>query len=390
MPPARKINDVGDLQNLSARGVGFVIDPFNRRWHLASCPRVGAMTLGEPKWFADDATALHHYLDARMATYPTAKAIEECPSCAPGRSGSAAARRASAPRATEPSASAETTDGVEESAHRLVFPSALRITYGPKQGTASHQVRSQLQDRLVALQLRDDELLHAVFAGVIPVNSDVENQLLYNVFDSRAHHLLRRGVRFELDTATRIDGARYSYESAPLDHPFHHWRRGAQAVEWSAQPIADGPADALLSRTWWTLRHTDFSPLEAIPPHATYCATLELSVPTGQWGWIAQPERIKKLIDGAVSAFQRHDATPEACSRIAARLGLEPEEVSAALRDDGRAVLGRAQLPVGLTKHSVQWNPDDTRLVAVQLHIREHTRSDFALTGSFAEAVAAS
>lgn len=103
------------------------------------------MTLGEPKWFADDAAALHDYLGARLATYPTARAIEECPSCAPGSGG--ATTRASASTSTKASVSPAAAGGVEASAHRLLFPAGVRVTYGPKQGTAAHRIRSQLQVR---------------------------------------------------------------------------------------------------------------------------------------------------------------------------------------------------------------------------------------------------
>jgi hypothetical protein len=53
----RKIASDSELQEIAAAGAGFVIDPFNRRWHAAACPRVAVMTAGQPKWHARTAAA---------------------------------------------------------------------------------------------------------------------------------------------------------------------------------------------------------------------------------------------------------------------------------------------------------------------------------------------
>jgi hypothetical protein len=81
------------------------------------------------------------------------------------------------------------------------------------------------------------------------------------------------------------------------------------------------------------------------------------------------PERLKKLVDGTVSAFQRHEASTEAVQRIAARLSREPEQALARLSDPTRWVLGLAERPIGLTSAEVQWDPDDTRVVAAEITV---------------------
>src|SRR4051794_39860301 len=68
---ARRIGDDEELRAI-AGGHGYVVDPFNRRWHHATCPRIASLTLGQPKWFAPDREALDAYQRARIATYPTA------------------------------------------------------------------------------------------------------------------------------------------------------------------------------------------------------------------------------------------------------------------------------------------------------------------------------
>jgi hypothetical protein len=78
---ARKIASDRELRAIAEAGVGFVISPFNLRWHAASCPHVLAMTTGEPKWFAATPAVLTAFLQERMAKYDTARPIEACPAC---------------------------------------------------------------------------------------------------------------------------------------------------------------------------------------------------------------------------------------------------------------------------------------------------------------------
>lgn len=84
MDAARKITNDGELRRIAAAGIGFVADPFNRQWHLATCPRIQNLTAGQPKWFAPTLPTLDVYLQQRLAQYPTAKPILPCKIC--GRS----------------------------------------------------------------------------------------------------------------------------------------------------------------------------------------------------------------------------------------------------------------------------------------------------------------
>jgi hypothetical protein len=78
---ARRIDSNEELGEIAAVGAGFIIDPFNRRWHVATCPHVQKMTIGQPKWFAATAAAVGDYLQDRLARYPTAKLILTCKTC---------------------------------------------------------------------------------------------------------------------------------------------------------------------------------------------------------------------------------------------------------------------------------------------------------------------
>jgi hypothetical protein len=109
-------------------------------------------------------------------------------------------------------------------------------------------------------------------------------------------------------------------------------------------------------------------------------------VPPTKLAVVARPESIKKLIDGLVAAFQRHEGSSEARARIAGALGADAASIGAHLKDPERAILGRAERPIGLTKAGVNWHPDDTRLMAADVSFGRHDAPDWLVTGEFAEA----
>jgi hypothetical protein len=80
---AREIATDDELHAIVTAGTGFVVTPFNRRWHTATCPHVQGMTVGTRKWFAATPTELADYLQQRITQYDTAKPIEACPTCVP-------------------------------------------------------------------------------------------------------------------------------------------------------------------------------------------------------------------------------------------------------------------------------------------------------------------
>ena len=81
--PGRSHLTASCLRAIAAAGVGFVITPFNRRWHAAACPHVQRMTVGTPKWFAATPAELADYLQGRIIQYDTAQPIDACPACVP-------------------------------------------------------------------------------------------------------------------------------------------------------------------------------------------------------------------------------------------------------------------------------------------------------------------
>jgi hypothetical protein len=372
MTPARRIEADDELARLAAAGEGFVIDPFNRRWHRANCPRVKAMTTKEPKWFADQEEPRDAYLEARMAQYPTAQRIVACRTCSTG-----------APSVSpKPAAAADPSDlTIIPSDRGFVARSSHRVTFGPRPGSAAHAVQAELRRQLAKLRPGEGQTLHAIFRGGIPANSDVENQLIYNVFDGGSGPALARGVRFELDDADPVTTVEYHYSIAPVNERFAHWSEERPATEWQGVRIAAGTSERLLARTWWALRATAPQATVKLTERERFGVRIHLEVPLSDHGRLTA-ERLKQLLDGVVSALQRQTAGDEVVARIAGQLGLEPSEVAAQLTDESVGTLGDAERAIALTAQGVQWHPDDSRLVAGEITIRLADVSTWQLSGS--------
>src|SRR5205814_992775 len=84
MAISRKITDRQDLADIHQRGVGFVLYPFGRKLHAASCPTIPGMALNpkEPRWFAPEAVAARKYQADRLGRYPNAQPFERVRCCA--------------------------------------------------------------------------------------------------------------------------------------------------------------------------------------------------------------------------------------------------------------------------------------------------------------------
>jgi hypothetical protein len=366
MTDARRIASDTELARVAAAGAGFVIDPFNRRWHRASCARVAAMTTGEAKWFADSEDALRRYREQRLATDASAKPIMPCPACSARTPTAVTSQDAPAPAITSEEALDLTVTPIDRG---FVARSSHRVTFGPAKGSPAAEAKAELCRHLAILQPSTGEVLHAVLGGSIPANSDVENQLIYNVFDGAGSVALARGVRFELDDAAPAAAFEYRYRVAVAGQPFAYWVEDDPVVAWPGLDLAPGSSDRLLARTWWTLSRAKVEFDRRVPGRDRFAVRAELNLPHNDNARLTA-DRLKQLVDGIVCAFQRHVATDEATARIAMQLGVDVATVSDALAAGNRAVLGDAERAIGLTKAGVQWNPDDARLVAAEIVVR--------------------
>ena len=193
----------------------------------------------------------------------------------------------------------------------------------------------------------------------------MENLLLYKLFNADCNHLLANGVVFEADPRPRT-GYEYRYLCQASSEEFHLWSTGEQAAQIGEVPLAGYK----LAQVWWAMRQAGASKLKTLPPDQRYCAFVQLQYPT------ISSAVVKGILDGLISAFQSHPYLPDAPRRISSSLGVDEHEVLRHLMDPGRAVLGAAAAITTNKTGGVQWNPDDTRLVAASIYYtRSSTRS---------------
>ena len=139
---------------------------------------------------------------------------------------------------------------VTKSSHSLVVDAGRYLPFEPRHEDQV-RLRSVLRQGLSELTVRDGNVLHARLSGSLPIKTDVENALLYNV--GGFGELMRNGVRFELGDEPTEGSVRYRYESADPDVGFAHWDR--------QRTVALIPATRLTATecapVWWAVAHAN-------------------------------------------------------------------------------------------------------------------------------------
>jgi hypothetical protein len=247
---------------------------------------------------------------------------------------------------------------VTKSSHSLVVDAGRYLPFEPRHED-QQRLRAVLRQGLGELVVRAGDVLHARLSGPLPINTDVENALFYNV--GGFGDLMRIGVCFELGDEPTDGGVRYRYESADPDAAFAHWER--------QRTLALIPMTKLTATdcapVWWAVANANLNLTDRPAPTEPFALRLLLHTP----GPKLAPDRMKRIIDGVVCALQAEEdpvAAQAGAPRVAAQLGESEGVIAAALLDRRRAALG---LVKGLRRPSA-WNPSDNRCVAADIRLR--------------------
>jgi hypothetical protein len=380
METSRKIASASELRAIATTGDGFVIDTFNRRWHVAACPRILNMTVGEPKWFAPNRAALDLYLRQRLARYPTAQLILACKTCGASAGAPDAARSVPSQLARKAVAGSEPQPPLIRRAASGFEVWADEYVRNESRAASSAGLLRQLIAREVrALPGLAGRLLDGGYAGQRLRGTDVENLLFNNIDQSLSLFSApgRLGVRFEdlgYVAPPGPGGARrqsfYSYRFVEPGDPFATVTAGDLICRVPDAIVPDGPA-RLAARIWLAVRR-------ARPRHGHGASLgggdflLRIAV-----RGLHPATSIKAIVDGATAAMQRDDPdrVTTAMTRISALLGANAEELLA-LATSVDAPLGSRSRSTPTSKASlftlegedqVRVTPDDDRCVAAQV-----------------------
>jgi hypothetical protein len=373
---ARKIASDSELRRIAAAGVGFIVDPFNRRWHVATCPRVLGMTVGQPKWFAISTPLLEAFLRRRLTQYPTSKPLLACTTCGDKTVGTVPLtlprmRTVADPQPRSPYL-ARTDSGFEVWADEYVRNDSVA-------GSAAGRLRSLIVGRVRGLPSQGGRVLHAGYAGWRWRGTDVENLLFNNMDQTLALFSAPggAGIRFEeLGCAVPPppDGTSwpsfYSYRMSQPSEPFAAVEPGRLICRVPEAIVPEGPA-RLAARIWLAVRRA--RPLPG-PGVLAEDGEFLLRIAVHQM----EPGRcVKALVDGAAAAMQcdAPGRVGEAITRLSRLMHADPAEMVALATEPG-APLGVRSRQGPASKESlftldgpdnVRVTPDDDRCIAAEV-----------------------
>lgn len=236
---------------------------------------------------------------------------------------------------------------------RVTAASTASIPFAPKDWR--RKFRSELAGALTSLDAAEDELVHAVYRGARPVNSDVENILFYNVGVGVFAKASQHGLRFSIGDAVS-SGVVYEYTLERLADNFPVLDAGTTIA--SVRAEFEGSFDTC-TKVWSQVCGGQRSVVEF--PNGLRQICVRVRVETSRPRPAASI--CKPLIDGILCAFHQHDGSN--ADRIGGRLlsGGVPQTLVESLASDRYAVLGARRL-LWPWKNGLQWNPADDMCVA--------------------------
>ncbi len=205
MATARKITDSQDLVDIHKRGLGFVLYPFGRKLHSASCPTVPGMALNpnEPRWFAPDLVVAQKYQADRLARHPNAQPYERPRCCASLVPDDAVVDATGADRPSPPTRTT-TEDGPGEGllwtsrtqSRSVELWTTRRTPFETNQSAQQKAMVRELVQLAGSLHCDSHERLHGVFISdeTSSRQPDAENIVFYN-FGSAPVYWCRLGAR---------------------------------------------------------------------------------------------------------------------------------------------------------------------------------------------------
>lgn len=334
----RRILDRPDLSRIHSDGVGFVMDPSNRRWHRAACRRVANLGLSDKKWFAEDDAGRDAYIAWRQE-HPDAQPLRPCAECF-GRSASTGAppRRGAAPVDRR---SGDSSENPDDDPFVVVHSSGIGSPVEVwSQRALSFDAKPAWQKRLVEklraalcrLPWSPDLELHATYGTDEPGRYDIENRLFYNVGSSafsgeprRLSFERLREVPEERRPPTAAGYRHYAtYDVRPTQAGFRHWKPASRLTTFERVPVSSISGDQASRLVWWAMKTAgippDSSP-QADDPIERFGLSVVLHLPPHDH--VKLTSVVKPIFDGVIGSFHQgcsSQAAPRCSALLAPKL----------------------------------------------------------------------
>ena len=243
--------------------------------------------------------------------------------------------------------------------------SRIRLPFEPKNWLKD--LREQIRQDLKHLKLGREDVLYASYVSSEKRFCDVENILFYNVGPNKFDNLTKNGLIFErgfaeppkLDKFSFPHFQQYSIEK----NSFSYWKPENELAAFSSASV-NFSNDTKVDDVWYSLKRGNIKSLNSakIPQY------FGLNIEVNSNKKMKISSILKVLLDGIISAFQCHlnNDTPSLFDVTSKRLGIDSEKVKELLLDKKNAILGSGKL-IHKWSDSIQWNPKDDGLVAVEI-----------------------
>jgi len=253
---------------------------------------------------------------------------------------------------------------IDSDVSRVTAWSTACIPFEPKGWR--RDFRNDLRKAIARLPSRQGKVLSATYRSAISEGADVENLLIYNVFNAKLSRAAKDGLIFERFDEVPPDCpillssqalCQYEYRLAD-DKPMSPEGQGGQVLasvsfELPAR-IPESPATV-----WYAAKLAGIVVTRGSYVNKPWGILISIRAPSSSK--ITCSNIVKPLIDGIASALHFHDGADIDClgERLGVNLGFrDGTSVKALLQDDTNTLFGETNL---LCRHgdNVQWNPRD-------------------------------
>ncbi len=243
--------------------------------------------------------------------------------------------------------------------------SRTRLPFEPKGWLKD--LREQIRQDLKHLKLGREDVLYASYVSSEKKFCDVENVLFYNVGPWNFDNLTKNGLIFERGFAEppKLDKFSFSHfqQYSIEKNSFSYWKPENELAAFSSAPV-NFSNNTKVDDVWYSLKRGNIKSLNSakIPQY------FGLNIEVNSNKKMKISSILKVLLDGIISAFQCHlnNDTPSLFDVTSKRLGIDSEKVKELLLDKKNAILGSGKL-IHKRSDSIQWNPKDDGLVAVEI-----------------------
>ena len=243
--------------------------------------------------------------------------------------------------------------------------SRTRLPFEPKGWLKD--LREQIRQDLKHLKLGREGVLYASYVSSEKRFCDVENVLFYNVGPNKFDNLTKNGLIFERGFAEppKLDKFSFSHfqQYSIEKNSFSYWKPENELAAFSSAPV-NFSNNTKVDDVWYSLKRGNIKSLNSVKIPQYFGLNIEVNSNKK----MKISSILKVLLDGIISAFQCHlnNDTPSLFDVTSKRLGIDSEKVKELLLDKKNAILGSGKL-IHKWSDSIQWNPKDDGLVAVEI-----------------------